>query len=192
MSIHHPLGFNWYPFEGAGIHHLSNKFLGFSCFGLANVKCQTLRMKTHSLSQPSTAYRNRPQLSSTWHSATKVLISSCWILLKLSVGLIYFVHSMVSELSMCLVVLYHHLPSATLGFPWWLLQFFWSRSLHVMKSTSLVARHHVHLENRRQLDHRFHLEDGNMELPILRSMLVGFLSLSQHTKSRSIAKRLEP
>lgn len=136
------------------IHHSSKKLLGFSYFDLANVKCQTLRMKTHSLSQPSTAYRNIPQLSSTWHGATKVLISSCWILLKLSVSLIYFVPSKVSELSMCLVVLYHHLPGATLvtwfrGFPWWLLQgFSASRSLHVMKSTSLVASPRVSRKSR--------------------------------------------
>ncbi len=46
-------------------------------------------MKTHSLPQ-ATAYHNISQLSSTRHSATKVLIS-CWILLELSRLLIYFV-----------------------------------------------------------------------------------------------------
>ena len=59
-------------------------------------------MITDSLPQ-ATAYHNISQLSSTLRSATKVLISSCWILLELSRLLIYFVLPC-EELSMCLVV----------------------------------------------------------------------------------------
>ena len=178
---------------------LIKKTLG--SFMLWPCKClmpnRTLRMKhTHSLSQPK-AYCNIPQLSSTWHSATKVLISSCWILLKLSVCLIYFVHSMVRELSMCLVVFHHHLPSSTLvtwfgGFPWWLLQAFSaSRSLHVMKSTSLVASPRVSRKSRTTWS-KFSLGGWKSGASNTKVDVGWFLSLSQNTKSRSIAKRLEP
>ena len=174
--------------------HINKNSWDFHALTLQMVNAKPCGWNTHSLSQPSTAYRNIPQLSSTWHSATKVLISSYWILLKLSVCLIYFVHSMVSELSMCLVVLYDHLPSSTLvmvASPGFFCVEVPSR--HFPRHWLL---HHVYL--RKITDNltplTFSLGGWNLELPILRSMLVGVFArfVSQNTKSRSIAKRLEP